>query len=73
MREETLYPADLDTARRGVHHQHDPRAEPGRADRRSGDRHGAPGPITLDLLARYRRYAWESTRAAERRTSDRVR
>jgi hypothetical protein len=25
---------------------------------------GAPGPITLDLLARYRRYAWESTRSA---------
>ena len=25
---------------------------------------GVPGPITLDLLARYRRYAWESTRSA---------
>ena len=25
---------------------------------------GKPGPVTLDLLARYRRYAWESTKAA---------
>jgi hypothetical protein len=25
---------------------------------------GKPGPITLDLLQRYRKYAWQTTRAA---------
>ena len=42
--EATLRPDDLATARRGVHHQHDARAEPGRAGRRAGDRHRPPGP-----------------------------
>ena len=41
--------------RRGVHHQHDARAEPGRPDRRARRSAPArPGPVTLKLLDGYR-------------------
>ena len=43
VRDETLLPADLETRRRGVHHQHHPRAEPRRQDRRPGHRRRRPG------------------------------
>jgi branched-chain amino acid aminotransferase len=63
-REETLYPPDLETADEVFITSTTRELSPVvRIDRRIIG-NGAPGPITLDLLARYRRYAWESTRSA---------
>jgi branched-chain amino acid aminotransferase len=63
-REETLYPPDLDTADEVFITSTTRELSPVVRvdDRIIGN--GAPGPITLDLLARYRRYAWESTARA---------
>ena len=63
-REETLYPADLETADEVFITSTTRELSPVVRidDRIVGN--GAPGPVTLDLLARYRRYAWESTRPA---------
>jgi branched-chain amino acid aminotransferase len=60
-REETLYPADLETADEVLITSTTRELSPVVRidDRFIGS--GKPGPITLDLLARYRRYAWEST------------
>jgi branched-chain amino acid aminotransferase len=66
-REETLYRADLETADEVFITSTTRELSP---VVRIDDRviaHGAPGPITLDLLTRYRRYAWESTRPATAR------
>ena len=63
-REETLYPPDLETADEVFITSTTRELSPVvRIDGRIIG-NGAPGPITLDLLARYRRYAWESTRSA---------
>jgi branched-chain amino acid aminotransferase len=63
-REETLYPADLETADEVFITSTTRELSPVvRIDERIIG-NGAPGPITLDLLARYRRAAWESTRSA---------
>ena len=63
-REETLYPADLETADEVFITSTTRELSPVvRIDRRIIG-NGAPGPITLELLARYRRCAWESTRSA---------
>jgi len=63
-REETLYPADLETADEVFITSTTRELSPVvRIDERIIG-NGAPGPITLDLLARYRRYAWKSTRSA---------
>jgi len=63
-REETLYPADLETADEVFITSTTRELSPVvRIDERIIG-NGAPGPITLDLLARYRRSAWESTRSA---------
>jgi branched-chain amino acid aminotransferase len=63
-REETLYPTDLETADEIFITSTTRELSPVvRVDDRIIGT-GAPGPITLDLLARYRRYAWESTRSA---------
>jgi branched-chain amino acid aminotransferase len=60
-REETLYPADLETADEVFITSTTRELSPVvRVDDRIIGT-GAPGRITLDLLARYRRYAWEST------------
>jgi branched-chain amino acid aminotransferase len=62
--EQTLYPQDLDTADEVFITSTTRELSP---VVRIDDRviaSGTPGPITLDLLARYRRYAWESTRSA---------
>ena len=60
-REETLYPADLETADEIFITSTTRELSPVvRVDDRIIGT-GAPGPITLDLLTRYRRYAWEST------------
>ena len=60
-REETLYPADLETADEAFITSTTRELTPVvRIDDRVIGA-GSPGPITLDLLARYRRYAWEST------------
>ena len=63
-REDTLYPADLETADEVFITSTTRELSPVVRidDRIIGN--GAPGPITLDLLARYRRYAWESTAKA---------
>jgi branched-chain amino acid aminotransferase len=63
-REETLYPADLDTADEVFITSTTRELSPVVRvdDRIIGN--GAPGPIAVDLLARYRRYAWESTARA---------
>ena len=63
-REETLYPPDLETAEEVFITSTTRELSP--VVRIDGQiiGNGAPGPITLDLLARYRRYAWESTRSA---------
>jgi branched-chain amino acid aminotransferase len=66
-REETLYPADLETADEAFITSTTRELSP---VVRIDDRviaNGTPGPITLDLLTRYRRYAWESTRPATAR------
>ena len=64
MREEALYPADLDTADEAFITSTTRELSPVvRIDERVIGS-GTPGPITLDLLARYRRYARETTRAA---------
>ena len=57
MREEALYPADLDTADEAFITSTTRELSPVVRidDRVIGS--GTPGPITLDLLARYRRYA----------------
>jgi branched-chain amino acid aminotransferase len=63
-REETLYPPDLETADEVFITSTTRELSPVvRIDGRIIG-NGAPGPITLDLLARYRRHAWESTRSA---------
>ena len=63
-REETLYPADLETADEVFITSTTRELSPVvRIDERIIG-NGAPGPITLDLLTRYRRSAWESTRSA---------
>jgi branched-chain amino acid aminotransferase len=63
-REEVLRPEDLDTADEtfitGTTRELSPVVRID--DRVVGS--GKPGPITLDLLQRYRKYAWETTRAA---------
>jgi branched-chain amino acid aminotransferase len=63
-REEVLRPEDLDTADEafitGTTRELSPVVRID--DRVIGS--GKPGPITLDLLARYRKYAWETTKAA---------
>jgi branched-chain amino acid aminotransferase len=66
-REETLYPADLETADEVFITSTTRELSPVVRidDRVIGS--GVPGPITLDLLTRYRRYAWESTRPATAR------
>ena len=63
-REETLYPVDLDTADEVFITSTTRELSPVVRvdDRIIGN--GAPGPITVDLLARYRRYASESTARA---------
>jgi branched-chain amino acid aminotransferase len=63
-REETLYPADLETADEVFITSTTRELSPVVRidDRIIGN--GAPGSITLDLLTRYRRYAWESTAKA---------
>jgi branched-chain amino acid aminotransferase len=60
-REETLIPADLETADEVFITSTTRELSPVVRidDRVIGN--GAPGPMTLDLLARYRRCAWEST------------
>ena len=66
-REKTLYPADLETADEVFITSTTRELSP---VVRIDDRviaNGTPGPITLDLLTRYRRYAWESTRPATAR------
>ena len=66
-REETLYPADLETADEVFITSTTRELSP---VVRIDDRviaNGIPGPITLALLTRYRRYAWESTRPATAR------
>jgi len=63
VREEALYPADLDTADEAFITSTTRELSPvTRIDERVIGS-GAPGPITIDLLARYRRYALETTRA----------
>jgi len=63
-REQTLRPADLDTADEAFITSTTRELSPVVRinERVIGD--GKPGPVTLDLLSRYRRYAWESTKAA---------
>ena len=66
-REQTLYPDDLDTADEVFITSTTRELSPVVRidDRVIGN--GTPGPITLDLLTRYRRYAWESTAKARGR------
>jgi branched-chain amino acid aminotransferase len=63
-REAVLYPADLDTAGEAFITSTTRELSPVVRvdDRVIGS--GRPGPVTIDLLTRYRQYAWESTRDA---------
>jgi branched-chain amino acid aminotransferase len=62
-REQVLYPADLDSADEAFITSTTRELSPVvRIDERVIGS-GAPGPVTSDLLARYRRYAMESTRS----------
>jgi branched-chain amino acid aminotransferase len=68
-REEVLRPEDLETADEafitGTTRELSPVVRID--DRLIGS--GKPGPVTLDLLQRYRKYAWETTRATVSSTS----
>jgi branched-chain amino acid aminotransferase len=60
-REQTLYPHDLDTADEVFITSTTRELSPVVRIDDHVIANGTPGPITLDLLTRYRRYAWEST------------
>src|SRR5688572_1805518 len=64
VREDALYPADLDTADEVFITSTTRELSPVVRIDEQVIGSGTPGPITLDLLARYRRYARETTRAA---------